>query len=181
MSQPICINYVPLNHTSGGSIGGSRGWVQGKHFQNTTHCIINISDESLCAVNPCLHGGTCVSGVYKYTCECATDLYGAECQHGQSCSSISYIYFTETIYIQFIQSSHSFNLIKSNSFVQRQNIMIIFTAVYHTSFQNSEQTTSISFNKTEILVLIYVIRYNNNNNNLYLKITIHFIILHYIQ
>jgi len=42
------------------------------------------ADIDDCTPDPCLHGGTCVDGVNKYTCTCAPGYEDINCQTGWS-------------------------------------------------------------------------------------------------
>lgn len=43
--------------------------------------LIYLSDSELCQVNPCLNNGTCVqANQTSYTCECAPNFYGKNCE-----------------------------------------------------------------------------------------------------
>ncbi len=43
------------------------------------HPILDINE---CASGPCLHGGTCVDGINRFTCNCAPGWTGTRCEIG---------------------------------------------------------------------------------------------------
>ena len=43
----------------------------------------NISVINYCESRPCLNGGSCVSGVNSYTCNCVSGYSGFHCQTGE--------------------------------------------------------------------------------------------------
>ena len=42
------------------------------------NCTINTDD---CAIDPCLHGSTCIDGINSFTCQCVEGFEGDNCQY----------------------------------------------------------------------------------------------------
>ena len=61
-------------------------------------------DYDDCAPAPCLNGGTCTDEVNGYTCTCATDDAGADCQTGV----VDLIFVMDLIFISYQSPPNSY-------------------------------------------------------------------------
>ena len=54
------------------------------HLEITITSIVHYLDIDRCNSSPCQNGGTCISQVEKYTCQCQPGFRGADCLVGTS-------------------------------------------------------------------------------------------------
>ena len=93
-------------------------------FGKTYQKIVFVSDENLCATNPCKNGGTCQRLGGDFYCECGAGFAGRYCEnsefsfrylkHNKGVNSVSYFFFPFSVIIYQMESACQYSIRMTN-------------------------------------------------------------------